>query len=121
MRNLDEIPLVEQYLLALQGFRDYIANPEMDPEVDGPYDCGWLLEALSPAGDEASEELRKTLVAALVTQLANPTLCLSLSFFLLEPVTFASSVLSPKWYSIVGSLNRMQAWRGLRYPKRFII
>ena len=37
MRDLDEIPLVEQYLLALQGFRDYIANPDMDFEVDGPY------------------------------------------------------------------------------------
>jgi hypothetical protein len=40
MRNLDEIPLVEQYLLALQGFRDGITNPDTDPEVGGPYGGG---------------------------------------------------------------------------------
>jgi hypothetical protein len=40
MRDLDEIPSVEQYLLALQGFRGYIANPDMDPKAGGPYDGG---------------------------------------------------------------------------------
>jgi hypothetical protein len=40
MRNLDEIPLAEQYLLALQGFRSYIANPDMDPRASGPYGGG---------------------------------------------------------------------------------